>query len=79
VEGVPGEWKLQDKPELLAIHRPGEFREVWEKLTAGRLRPGWVVVANASPDPGWARQLEAAGYRLKLFIHDDEYYGLEGK
>jgi len=79
VEGVPGEWKSQEKPDLLAIHRAEEFRELMKELAAGRLRPGWVVVANAAPDPGWTRRLEAVGYRLRLFIHDDEYYGLEEK
>lgn len=76
VEEVWGKIKPEDRPDLLAIHRPKEFPEVWGELADGRLRPPWVVVENPGPDPHWARRLEGAGYRLRLFLCDDEYFGL---
>jgi len=69
-EGCPWEEAI----DLLAIHRPSEFPEVWEGLSEGRLKPRWVVVENREPDPCWARILERTGRKLQFFFHDDEYY-----
>ena len=68
-----------DCPDLLAIHRPAEFPQIWEELGSGRLRPEWVVVENRGPDPQWCRMLERSGYRLRFFFHDDEYFQLTSR
>jgi len=62
---------------LLAIHRPFDFSGVWDQLSTGRLKPGWVIIENREPDPQWCRLLERSGYRLRFFFHDDEYYELK--
>jgi hypothetical protein len=67
---------MTESTDLVAIHRPWEFPRLWESLRVRRLRPRWVIVENPEPDDCWARVLEGAGYRLKLFFHDDEYYEL---
>jgi hypothetical protein len=64
-------------PDLVAIHRPVIFPWIWKDLEGGKLRPRWVIVENREPDPYWCRLLEALGYRLKFYFHDDEYYGLQ--
>jgi len=69
---------LAESPDLVAIHRPGEFPEIWKSIQASRLRPRWVIVENPLPDHRWARMLEGVGYRLKFFFHDDEYYEFRG-
>ena len=63
--------------DLLAIHRPSEFPEVWKGLSEGRLKSRWVVVENREADPNWARMLDRFGYKLQFFFHDDEYYELK--
>lgn len=65
---------MTESPDLVAIHRPGEFSEIWKSFQGRRLRPRWVIVENPGPDPRWARVLEGVGYRLKFFFHDDEYF-----
>ena len=62
--------------DLLAIHSPSGYPECWKDLRKQTIRPGWVIVENREADPGWGRQLADAGYQLKLFLHDDEYYRL---
>lgn len=59
---------------LLAIHRPLESAAVWEALRTGKPQPKWVIVENRKPDVRWCRLLEASGYRLRFYFHDDEYY-----
>jgi len=65
---------MTESPDLVAIHRPGEFPEIWKSFQDRRLRPRWVIVENPGPDPRWAGVLEGVGYRLKFFFHDDEYF-----
>ena len=62
---------------LVAIHRPSEFPQLWKDLNAGRLQPRWVIVENREPDPQWCRLLERSGYRLRFFFQDDEYFELK--
>ena len=69
--------EASESPDLLAVHRPTDFPEIWAALRSGRLRPGWVVVENREPDPRWCRLLEEQGYRLKFYFHDDEYFELK--
>ena len=69
--------EASESPDLLAVHRPTDFPEIWAALRSGRLRPGWVVVENREPDPRWCRLLEEQGYRLKFYFHDDEYFEKE--
>jgi hypothetical protein len=35
------------------------------------------VIENREGDPQWAQLLEASGYKLKFFYHDDEYFERE--
>jgi len=69
--------KFSGTIQLLAIHRPSDVPGVWDQLTTGQLRPGWVIVENREPDPHWCRRLERSGYQLRFFFHDDEYFKLE--
>ena len=71
-EGCPYDGEI----DLLAIHRPSEFPEVWKGLSEGKLKPRWIVVENREPDPHWVRILERSGRKLQFFFHDDEYYEL---
>ena len=72
-EGCPYDGPI----DLLAIHRPSDFPEVWKGLSEGQLKPRWIVVENREPDPHWARILERSGRKLQFFFHDDEYYELK--
>jgi len=63
--------------DLLAIHRPAQFPWVCAEIANGRIDPRWVVIENREGDPQWAQLLEASGYKLKFFFHDDEYYERE--
>lgn len=63
--------------DLLAIHRPSEFPELWKGLSEGRFKPSWVIVENREPNPLWYRFLDPAGYKLRFYFHDDEYYQLK--
>lgn len=67
-------WPAEGSIDLLAIHRPGEFEEIWRGFPQGRVLPEWVIVENPHPEVRWARVLEGAGYALRFFFHDDEYY-----
>ena len=69
---------LDTSIDLLAIHRPNEFPEVWKGVSEGRVKPRWIVVENCGADPQWARILGRLGYQLQFFFHDDEYYELQG-
>ena len=79
VMGVDGEMPTDSSVDLLAIHRPSDFRGGWDWLTTGEWKPGWVIVQNREPDPRWCRLLESSGYRLKFFFHDDEYFQLKSR
>jgi len=73
----PGEsFQPSGRIDLLALHDPSGYPEWWSDLQERKLRPAWVIVENREADPGWGRQLAEAGYQLKLFLHDDEYYRL---
>jgi hypothetical protein len=63
--------------ELLAIHRPAQFPWVYAEIAAGQIDPRWVVIENREGDPQWTQLLEASGYKLKFFYHDDEYFERE--
>jgi len=69
-----GEVSEQSRVDLLALHRPMESAVVLEALRSGKLQSNWVIVQNREPDPRWCGLLEASGYRLRFFCHDDEYY-----
>lgn len=71
-------WPAAEPIDLLAIHRPGEFPEIWSAFPRGRALPPWVIVENPHPEDRWARVLEGVGYELRFFFHDDEYYALKG-
>ena len=60
--------------DLLVIHRPEEHGEIWNRILSKELRPRWVIVENADPNPSWARRLERRGYLFRWFFHDDEYF-----
>jgi len=77
---VLGAWQessLHQPVDLLAVHRPQEFREVFGWVGLEGFRPRWVIVENRAPDPQWCRLLEGRGYKLKFYFHDDEYYELQ--
>jgi hypothetical protein len=61
-------------PDLISVRRPEDFPGFWEDLAAARIRPTWLIVENPSPSPVWTRRAENAGYRLRWFFHDDEYF-----
>jgi hypothetical protein len=75
VRQPPSAWK--SSIDLLAIHQPKEFSEIWKSLEEKKNQPLWVIVENRSPDPKWCRFLEGLGYKLRFFFHDDEYYELQ--
>jgi len=74
VQNASGDLKFAKPLDLVAIHRPEEFVEFWDEIEAGRLVAKWVIVENREPEPHWCRLLEKAGYRLRFYFHDDEYY-----
>jgi len=75
--GTSKEFGFEEKPNLVAIHRPEEFPAIWERLDEGLIAPQWVIVESAQPDPRWCRFLKRLGYELRFFFHDDEYYELQ--
>lgn len=79
VPDVEEAWLGAGPIDLLAIHRPREFPEIWNAFQIDRSRPGWVIVENPHPEDHWARILEGVGYKLRFFFHDDEYYELQNK
>lgn len=72
-----GEVPEQPRVDLLALHQPMESVVVLEALRSGKLQSNWVIVQNREPDPHWCGLLEAWGYKLRFFFHDDEYYQLK--
>jgi len=73
-----GDTFAREEPvDLLAIHSPGESRNLIKSLRPGGIRPRWVVLENREPDPHWCHLLEGRGYKLKFYFHDDEYYELQ--
>jgi len=63
--------------DLLAVHSPGEYPQLWTRLRMGSLKTQWIIVENREPDPQWCQLLEGLGYQLRFFFHDDEYYELQ--
>lgn len=71
------EFPKRKKPELLAVHQPIKYPEVWDRVRMNQLHPRWIILENREPDPQWCRLLEGLGYKLKFFFYDDEYYELK--
>ena len=68
----------QKQVDLLAIHQPIASAFVWEALKTGKLKSRWAIVENRDPDVHGVHLLQSAGYKLRFFCHDDEYYEIQG-